>query len=94
MTHRASKPRTRVRVSAGVKSGVGETESGASASPLLTVPQVATRLSISRDVVRELLKSGSLVGIRWSKGGEWRIDPRDLDAFLARCRLQRPEASP
>ncbi|NQV79368.1 MAG: helix-turn-helix domain-containing protein [Alphaproteobacteria bacterium] len=53
-------------------------------SCLLTVAQVATHLQISIRQVRRLIKAKELEVLRI--GRRIRIDPRDLNAFLERCR--------
>jgi len=47
---------------------------------LLTVAEVAERLSLTPGTVYELLKSGQLKG---SKIGQWRVCPTDLEAYIA-----------
>ena len=60
---------------------------------LLSIDEVAQRLQIHPDTVRRLLRAGRLKGIRKGTGGmaEWRIDPRDLEAFIEAGRRRRPE---
>lgn len=50
-------------------------------SRLLTIPQTASRLHVSQDAVRRLIASGKLP--RVSIGRSVRIDPTDIDAFVA-----------
>jgi len=54
-------------------------------SKTLTTAQVAERLSISCYVVRELLKSGKIPGIKLttSEKAKWRIEEKDLEAWIA-----------
>lgn len=52
--------------------------------PLLEVAHVAHRLSASPEFVRRLLRDGKIAGIRFGK--RWRIEPRDLQAFIERQR--------
>jgi excisionase family DNA binding protein len=47
---------------------------------LLTVPQVAEICRVSTKTVRRWLERQELVGLRL--GRQWRIRPRDLEAFL------------
>lgn len=57
----------------------------ATACPLLGVGQVANQCAVTRFSVRRWLTVG-VRGIRLRgtmMGGTWRIDPADLDAFLA-----------
>jgi excisionase family DNA binding protein len=60
---------------------------------LLSIDEVAQQLRIHPDTVRRLLRTGRLKGIRKGTGGtaEWRIDPRDLAAFIEAGRQRRPE---
>ncbi|MCG8355346.1 MAG: helix-turn-helix domain-containing protein [Kiloniellales bacterium] len=48
--------------------------------PLMTVHQVAERLSIKESTVRNLINERKLRAIKF--GREWRIAVRDLEAFL------------
>jgi excisionase family DNA binding protein len=51
---------------------------------LLTVSQVAERLQLNQETIRRWLRDGRLTGIDLgSDSGGWRIDPADLDAFIA-----------
>jgi excisionase family DNA binding protein len=64
---------------------------------LLTVPQVAARLQVTEDVVRDWLRSGRLRGYR--PGGAkigWRVSATDVQAFLdaAANRPRQPEEQP
>lgn len=64
--------------------------------PLLEVAHVAHRLGYGQAFVRQLIAGGALPAIRL--GRRWRIDPRDLEAFInARRRTparRRDDASP
>lgn len=52
------------------------------ASPaLLTVSDVAERLSVSTDTVRRYLRSGELPAVRLTR--DWRVEPAALEAFVA-----------
>ncbi len=53
-------------------------------SRLLEVCHVARRLSRSVGYVRRLIRDGKLVAV-W-EGDEWRVDPREFEAYLDRCR--------
>lgn len=53
---------------------------------LLEVCHVAHRLSASHEFVRRLLREHELPGIQIRN--RWRIDPHDLDAYLAAHRTQ------
>jgi excisionase family DNA binding protein len=52
--------------------------------PLMEVDRVAYRMSVSPEFVRRLLRSGKLVGIR--VGRMWRVDPREVQAYIERLR--------
>ncbi len=47
---------------------------------LLTPKQVALRLQVNERTLTQWLRQGSLRGFKIGK--EWRISPRDLEAFL------------
>ncbi len=47
---------------------------------LLTPKQVALRLQVNERTLTQWLRQGFLRGFKLGK--EWRISPRDLDAFL------------
>jgi len=51
---------------------------------LLEVAHVAHRLSASPWFVRQLIRSKALPAIRL--GARWRVDPRDLEAYIDRHR--------
>ena len=51
---------------------------------LLTVKQVAKRLQLSERQIRRFIKRAELRALHI--GGSVRIDRRDLDDFLERCR--------
>lgn len=53
-------------------------------SPMFTTADVMARLNIGYAALARLLKSGKLRGLRLGDGpkAEWRIDERDLDAFI------------
>lgn len=51
---------------------------------LLTVPQVAKRLQLSTRQIYRFIRREELRALR--VGSRVRIDPRDLDDFLERCR--------
>ena len=56
-----------------------------SAGRLLTIRDVATRLSISTRTLRSLIAAGRLPVVRVSPG-RVAIDPRDLEDYLSRNR--------
>lgn len=51
---------------------------------LLEVAHVAHRLSASQDFIRRLIRDDKLPAIRL--GTRWRIDPRELEAYIERCK--------
>jgi excisionase family DNA binding protein len=51
---------------------------------------VAHCLSRSQGDVRRLIRCGRLKALR--DGDQWRVDPRDFDAYLAQCRQDAMEA--
>lgn len=55
---------------------------------LLEVAHVAHRLRFSVEHVRELLRSKQLPAIKLGTT-RWRVDPRDLEAYIDRCRVNR-----
>lgn len=54
---------------------------------LLKLSRVARLLDMSTKTVRRLVERGELIAIRI--GGQWRVDPRDLAAYLA-CHRTEP----
>ncbi len=50
----------------------------------LKIEDVVAILNVSARVVRTLLKSRELHGIQVGGRGQWRIDPAELDAYIAR----------
>ena len=57
---------------------------------LMTVQVVADYLGVHPETVRRWLRDGRLIGIDLgSDSAGWRIDPRDLDAFLSERRTTR-----
>ena len=57
---------------------------------LMAVQAVADYLGVHPETVRRWLRDGRLVGIDLgSDSGGWRIDPADLDAFIAARRGTR-----
>jgi excisionase family DNA binding protein len=58
----------------------------------LTVADAAEKLSVTSDKITDLIHSGQLpaVDVSLHRGGKarWRIDPADLDAFLAQRRTR------
>jgi excisionase family DNA binding protein len=57
---------------------------------LLEVSHVAHRLSRSQGCVRRLIRSGKLKALR--DGGVWRVELREYEAYLERCRRDALEA--
>ena len=55
---------------------------------LLTVAQVAARLSISESQVRTLCRTRELDAYRLGK--VWRVDARAVNEYLERCRVESP----
>jgi excisionase family DNA binding protein len=58
-------------------------------TPLLTVQQAAERLNVAPQLVRRLCGSGKLPASKIGQG--WRIEPTDLEAFIAGHRQQPHE---
>jgi len=58
---------------------------------LLEVSHVAHRLSAGQEFVRRLIREHRLPAIRL--GTRWRVDPRDLEAYIDACRTahKRPD---
>lgn len=54
------------------------------AGKLLTVKEVAARLTISESSVYRLLKAGDLPSIKI--GGALRFDEQDVEAYIERCK--------
>jgi excisionase family DNA binding protein len=64
---------------------------------LLTVKDAAQRARVSSSLVYEWLASGVLPCYRFGREGKRgciRIDPDELDAFLARCKREKATAAP
>jgi excisionase family DNA binding protein len=60
--------------------------------PLLTVPQVAERLQVTEEAVRDWLRAGKLRGYR--PGGPkvgWRVSVADLEEFLTDAANRPPK---
>jgi excisionase family DNA binding protein len=57
-----------------------------SSQSLLKLSRVAKLLDMSTKTVRRLVERRELVAIRI--GGQWRVDPRDLAAYLAHHRTE------
>jgi len=53
---------------------------------LLSVEEVAARVKVSTYTVRRWVRQGRLAGIKI--GRDWRVDERDLEAFLAARRKE------
>lgn len=56
----------------------------AASKTLLEVAHAAHRMGVGQDYVRELLRAGTLKGVKL--GRRWRIDPVDLEAYIDRHR--------
>lgn len=57
--------------------------------PMLTVEAASTRLGINKDLVRRLIKQGKLPAARFGTGEKfchYRIDPDDLEQFIAKSK--------
>lgn len=50
----------------------------------LTIKEVAERLRVSERTVRRWLLAGKLKGFRFGDRAGWRVDEKDLEAFVAR----------
>ncbi|MGH8398898.1 MAG: helix-turn-helix domain-containing protein [Gammaproteobacteria bacterium] len=50
---------------------------------MLTLEEVAYRLSVSVQTVRRLIDKGQLKGIRVGK--QWRVRPEDLEDYIRRA---------
>lgn len=57
---------------------------------LLRVKEAAEYLSLSPWKVRQLAQDGLLPVVRSCEGGAWRIDVRDLDAFIEQNKTTEP----
>lgn len=58
-----------------------------SEDPLFNVAETATKLRCSKETVREMLRRGDLVGIKYTKlGGRgiWKVRQSSIDRFLKR----------
>jgi excisionase family DNA binding protein len=49
---------------------------------LLTVPEVASQLSVTEETIRRWLREGKLEGIRLSRRAGWRIRPESVTRLL------------
>lgn len=61
-------------------------------SELVSVRDVARRLGVHPETVRRLIHDGRLRAVR--VGRVLRVDPSDLDGFLARQRVKPDRAAP
>lgn len=65
---------------------------------MFTPPQIAERLGVDAHKVCSWIKLGELPAVDVSMAGSrkprWRIDPSDLDDFLARRRSRPPTPKP
>ena len=48
---------------------------------LMPVHEVATRLNVSNETVKRMLRAGRLPGCK--VGGDWRVEPAELDRVIA-----------
>lgn len=64
---------------------------------LLTVEDVASRLDVTPETVRRLLRRKQLAGMQISRRAGWRVRERDLRTYIAsgmnRPELQQPPAT-
>lgn len=58
---------------------------------LLTLDDVATYLAVSVRQVYSLVRSNELPGIKIGGRGIWRVDRRELDAYVDRLRQETEE---
>ncbi len=58
---------------------------------LLTLDDVATYLAVSVRQVYSLVRSNELPGIKIGGRGIWRVDRRELDAYVDRLRRETEE---
>ena len=57
---------------------------------LLTVKDVAERLSVSSSLIYQLVESGKLPVLRIGNGrGAIRFSPQDIEAYLEECRVEK-----
>lgn len=59
---------------------------------LLTLAEVAEMLNISASQAYSLVRSGDLRALKIGGRGQWRIEPAEIEAYLARC-YQRAESN-
>jgi excisionase family DNA binding protein len=78
-----------VSASAGDRDGGGRTPG---IQPrLLTLEDVATYLSVSVAQVYALVRSGELPAVKLGGRGVWRVDKRELDAYIDRLHERTSE---
>jgi len=53
---------------------------------LMTVKEACRRVGVADETLRRAMKAGTLPAVKTSKAGRWRIDERELEAYLARTR--------
>jgi excisionase family DNA binding protein len=51
--------------------------------PLLTVPEVATRLRVAEETVRRWLRSGRMSGVLFSDRSGYRVLESEVERFIA-----------
>ena len=49
---------------------------------LLTVEEAANQARLSHHRIRQLLRAGSIIGVRPGRSGNWRIPCSSLDQYL------------
>ncbi len=55
----------------------------------MTATEVAAQLRVSADTIMRLLRKGELEGVK--VGGQWRVKPSSLEAYLRRPRKKQSE---
>lgn len=50
----------------------------------LTIEEIGVRLDVTPPTVRALVRSGDLEGFQVGPRGLWRVEPKDLEAYIAR----------
>lgn len=65
---------------------------GREGDTLLTVDEVATRLDVTPETVRRLLRTKRLAGMQISRRAGWRVRERDLDAYITSRMNVPPQA--
>ncbi len=60
---------------------------------LLTVEEVADRLRVHPQTVRQFLRERELKGIAFGGRTGWRVEQQDLDEFIARRKRETAESA-